>query len=297
MLRPPLPSFNFSKHGLNPILTPSDAPFESKGVYNPTVIINNGVFYMLYRAEGEGTGTGVVALACSKDGVSFRGRRPVIFPDRDYDAYGCEDPRVVKIRNLFYLTYNGNDGGRTAGNICLATSSDLLRWNKVGEILQPKEGSWNEGQVKSGAIVPGAVNGIYFMYFQGEREPWRGYIGVARSKDLIRWEEAIERPVLSPRPERFDSMGVEPGAAVLVREGILLIYNGWDEEKVHRVGWALFSSADPTRLVARCEEPLLEPTEGWEGRITFAESLIYYNNYWYLYYGAADKFIALAISK
>ncbi|OYT61757.1 MAG: hypothetical protein B6U69_03010 [Thermofilum sp. ex4484_15] len=61
--------------------------------------------------------------------------------------------------------------------------------------------------------------------------------------------------------------------------GILLIYNGWDERRVHRVGVALLPLDDPAELLWRSEEPILKPKEDYEAKgrvpnVTFATGLI-----------------------
>jgi len=153
------PNGSFIKYEHNPILQPT-AGFESKSVYNPAVIVENGKFSMLYRAEGENTGTGAIGLAFSEDGIHFERyvNNPVIVGEYEYEKEGVEDPRIVKFGDTFYLTYTGA-GDRTTGNICLATSKDLIEWDKKGEILQPRSGAWNSRQIKARAIVPEKING------------------------------------------------------------------------------------------------------------------------------------------
>lgn len=288
----------------NPVLKPEGTGFESKAVYNPTVIVDDGTINMIYRAEGKETGTGVLALAFSKDGKNFEryNCNPVIKPEFDYETFGCEDPRVVKINNIFYLTYVGNDHGRTPGDICLATSKDFIKWEKHGEIIQPSH-QWNSSKIKAGVIAPCDVNGKYIMYFLGETNAWETSIGIAFSEDLISWKEPVDKPVIEPRQGYFDSKGVEPGATpVIMEEGILLIYNGWDENHIHKTGWALFSKEDPTKVIKRCEEPIIKPeldfeTNGLIKNVTFAEGIIFFNGVWHIYYGAADECIGLVTIK
>lgn len=290
------PNGPFIKYEHNPILQPSSG-FESKSVYNPAVIVEDGKFSMLYRAEGEDTGTGAIGLAFSKDGIHFErySNNPVIVREYDYEKEGVEDPRLVKFGETYYLTYVGV-GIQTPGNICLATSTDLINWAKKGEILQPRSGAWNSHQIKAGAIVPEKINGKYVMYLQGEMEPWKARVGIAYSDDLIHWYEPLHESIMRPRPGYFDSMGTEPGAAVVLEDGILLIYNGWNEEHVHKTGWVVFSKDDPIKILARCEKPILESQENWEGHILFTESIVEYEGNWYLHYGIMDKFIGVAVS-
>ncbi|RLE37176.1 hypothetical protein DRJ12_03315, partial [Candidatus Acetothermia bacterium] len=63
----------------------------------------------------------------------------------------------------------------------------------------------------------------------------------------------------------------------------------------------LFSKDDPTRVLGRLDQPILEPTEGWEkagqiANVVFASGLVRNGNDWYLYYGVADKCINLAVA-
>lgn len=286
----------------NPVLKPGKG-FYSKAVYNPAVIKEGNTFFMLFRAESlENKLTGRIGLAESKDGFIFKiYPHPVIVPDSEFDRMGCEDPRIVKIGDTFYLTYVGNAGKYKRSNISLATSKDLIHWEKHGSILLP-ESSWCQGQVKAGAILSNKIQGKYFMYFMGENEPWKTAIGLAVSSDLFHWKEVLKKPVLFPREGYFDGKGVEPGPPpILTEEGILLIYAGWEEDHVYQVGAALFSKDDPSRLIKRVDKPILSPSKNW-GELfgkalnhTVPESLIVEENRWLLYYGAADKVCCVAL--
>lgn len=165
----------FIDYPKNPILTPGKG-FGSKGMYNPTVIRKGKNFLMLFRAEAGDGLTGRIGLARISNGIHFiRYLEPVIEPSCDFDQFGCEDPRVTRIKDTYFLTYVGNKRRYNTGNICLATSKDLFHWEKHGPILQPEEGRWNSGQIKAGAILPKKINRRYIMYFMGEKEPWHGH--------------------------------------------------------------------------------------------------------------------------
>ena len=283
----------------NPILMPGSG-FDSKAVYNPAVIVDGAEFHMLYRAESGDPCTGRIGYARSKDGIHFtRHPNPVIVPEHGYEAYGCEDPRLVKFGDIFYLTYVGNGGRYGSVNICLATSKDLVHWEKHGPILY-RQTDWNVGQVKCGAIVPEEIKGRYVMYFCGEGRPWEPAIGVAYSDDLIHWDKEDE-PVLLPRKGYFDSKGVEPGTNPLVtEEGIFMVYSGWGEDCVYKPGGVVFSKDDPGKLLQRMGKPLFEPAQDWGEKFgsanhVVAESLVKHGSSWLVYYGAADRVCCLAI--
>jgi len=285
----------------NPVLIPGSG-FDSKGAFNPAVLKEGDNYFMVYRAESlEEDLTGRLGLARSQDGINFvRHPEPVIVPDQDFDRFGCEDPRLVKIGDTYYLTYVGNCGRYEMGNICLATSEDLIHWEKHGPILKPQK-DWDRGQVKAGAILQQPMDGKYVMYFMGEKEPWKTAIGLAYSDDLVSWYEPLDQPVLLPREGFFDSQGVEPGPPpLLTKKGIWLIYCGWVEDCVYKVGAALFSIESPSTIVERSDEPVFIPARNWGdffGGISnhvVAEGLVKEGNRWLLYYGAADRACCLA---
>lgn len=293
----------------NPVLAPG-SDFEAKAVYNPAVIVVDGVpsmnsghrFWMLYRAEAGDECSGRIGLARSEDGTHFTHHpEPVVVPEYDYEEMGCEDPRLVRIGDTFYLTYVGNSARSGPMHICLATSQDLLHWEKHGSILQPAH-AWDSRQVKAGAILPEKVNGKYVMYFMGEAKPWETSVGIAYSDDLLHWYEPLDEPVLFPRKGYFDSKGVEPGPPpVMLDEGILLVYCGWADDHAYKPGWTLFSREQPGRVLARSDEPILEPAVDWGMRFgvtnhVVAESLLWHENRWWLYYGAADRVVCLAFA-
>jgi|GEM_PF-184830 len=298
----------FVKYAGNPIMGPRGTGWESYRVYNPSVIVENGIFHMLYRAEGGDGISGRIGYAWSTDGLSFtRLPDPVLSPSESYDIGGCEDPRVVKIGNRYYMTYTGNDpleggGYRTPGNICLARSEDLIHWEKLGETVQPAH-AWNSHQIKAGALVPEKIGGYYYMFYMGENQPWRGRIGLARATDIdnvLTWEDFLDRPILEPRSGNyFDSVGVEPGAVYMLGDRILLIYNGWGSSEqpdayIHRTGWAIFSK--DFQLLARCEEPIIdEYVPGTSNMIAFSESICFKDGVWYIHYGMQDRWIGVAV--
>ena len=102
----------FKKYENNPILTknPSNS-WEELCVLNPAVIFNDEdkTFYMLYRAAGNDAQHYIyLGLAKSKDGIHFERQsdKPLIAPDvNGADGGGCEDPRLVKIDDYYFLTY------------------------------------------------------------------------------------------------------------------------------------------------------------------------------------------------
>ena len=120
-----------------------------------------------------------------------------------------EDPRLVQFGDTYYLTYTGYN--KKDAQLCLATSKDLIHWDRKGVIIPANKGNWNVKWTKSGAIVPEKIDGKYWMYFLGTSADNKDQAGLAYSTDLLHWTEATQTPVLPVRPGRFDSRVAEPG--------------------------------------------------------------------------------------
>ena len=285
-----------------PVLAPRGNGFESAGVFNPAVVKEGSQFVMLYRAQDK-DGTSRLGYATSKDGLHFSPRRePVFVPETDYEKDGgVEDPRVVKIDDLFYLTYTGYN--KQDAQLCLATSRDLIHWQRKGVLLPAYKGKWNVGWTKSGAIVTDKVGGKYWMYYLGTALDRTDQMGIAYSTDLVHWTDALDNPVLPRRAGHFDSRVVEPGPPpILTEDGIFLIYNGADDHLVYTTGWVLFDKNDPTKVLARADEPIFQPEQKWEKvgqvpNVVFVEGLAREGDRWLFYYGGADKYIGVAGSQ
>ena len=284
-----------------PVLKPQGSGFESAGVFNPAVTWSGDRYVMLYRAQ-DANGVSRLGYATSKDGLHFeRSAKPVFEPEAEYErGGGVEDPRVVKIGNIYYLTYTAYN--RKDAQLSLATSRDLQHWDRQGVIMPAYKGRWNTGWTKSGAILSQKINGKYWMYFMGDAKDRPGQMGVAWSTDLIHWTEPLDHPVVSTRPGKFDSKVAEPGPPpVMTPDGILLIYNGADDNLVYRTGWVLFDPANPARIKARSDAPIFTPKLEWEKvgqvpNVVFVEGLVRRGDEWRFYYGGADKYIGCAVA-
>ena len=330
---------------VNPILAPnkqasfrppgsdSTVRWEETATFNPAAVVRGGKVYVLYRAEdatGEtkiGFHTSRIGLAESADGLHFTRRAaPVLFPTNDAQRAneapgGVEDPRIVETDDGRYvLTYT--QWNRSVPRLAVATSRDLVRWEKHGPAFaKAAGGKYLDVESKSGSIVTRLVgdrlvatriNGKYWMYFDVPN------VFLATSDNLVDWtplEVSDGRPlaVLSPRPGYFDSWLVEPGPpALLTAAGIVLLYNAGNSEtfgdpslpaRVYTAGQALFDARNPVKLLDRTERPFLRPTEAYERTgqypegTTFVEGLVRFNGRWFLYYGSADSRVGVAVSR
>jgi len=301
------PFGKWSRLYVDPIVSPKGDGFESAGTFNPSVVKKDGKFVMLYRAQDR-KGTSALGYATSDDGIHFTRRpEPVMVSEAPYEkGGGVEDPRLQKIGDTYYLTYTGynNVDGAAAdkkdAQLCLATSADLVHWQRQGVIMPSFKGKWNVKWTKSGAIVPEKINGKYWMYYLADAQGKDAQMGVAYSDDLLHWTEALDHPILASRPGSFDSQVVEPGPApIITPQGIFLIYNGADDKLIYSTGWVLFDKNNPTKVLARSDEPIFAPEKEWEKvgqvpNVVFVEGMVRDGNRWLFYYGGADKNVGVA---
>lgn len=301
----------FEKYQNNPILDPQGDTWEAKDLFNPAAVVKDGKIYLLYRAEdktggGEWNGTSRIGLAVSEDGIHFeRHPQPVLIPTKPYEwPGGCEDPRITRVGETYYLTYTAFNG--TNAVLCLATSKDLYNWEKHGILFPEWTGGSDRVWSKSGAILAEPINGRYVMYF-GDTDIW-----VAYSEDLLHWTPEID-PVFTPSvdPNAFDSALIEPGPEpFLTDDGIVLIYNAArtitepSDPSVGRLrystGQVLLSKEDPKKVIRRTSEPFFTPglrdeIVGQVDNVVFVEGLVQFKGIYYLYYGMADSKIGVAM--
>ncbi len=261
------------------------------------------------------------------DGIHFKRREaPVLYPDEDSQKEkewpgGCEDPRVTESEaGTYVLTYT--QWNRKSTDAAIATSKDLIHWTKHGNAFATASGgkyaslSWKSAgivaRLSGGRLIAAKIKGKYWMYW-GE-----GAIRLATSDDLIHWQP-VEDPdgnpvaVLRPRPDHFDSGFPESGPPpVLTDKGIVVVYNGKNDADhgardlqpgTYAAGQALFAADDPSKLLARLDEPFFKPEMAFErsgqytAGTTFVEGLVYFQRKWFLYYGCADSLVGAAISR
>ena len=280
----------FKRYKDNPIISPDTSKdHEKECTYNPTAIVHENKVYLVYRAEGE-AGISTLCLAISDDGYKFERYKnnPVIKPALPEEKQGCEDPRITKIGDTFYLTYTAYDGmhPERSENIytALATSKDLINWKKQGIIVK---------DIKAAAIFPEKISGKYFMFIGGKN------IRIATSKDLINWK-VEKKPILNIRKDKFDDKYVEAGPApFLYKDKLVLFFNTADEQFKFHPSLAILDKNNPRNVLYRADEPLMTPTEDYEingkvNNVIFGSGLVEFRGTYFYYYGAADKVIAVA---
>ncbi len=122
----------------NPILEPDPAhAWEALNVFNAAAVYHNGLFHLLYRAQGLDY-VSRIGYAASADGYHWlRFDRPVFSPSGELESRGVEDPRLTWLDGRFYMVYVAYSALGT--RVALAESENLVSWRRVG-ILLPDAG-------------------------------------------------------------------------------------------------------------------------------------------------------------
>lgn len=317
---------------LGVILRPTRHAFERKAVLNPGCYQDGRSVHLFYRAidDKEKSSIGYARLD-GPTAVAERWDHPCITRAHAHERKGVEDPRIVKIDNLYYMTYVVHDGKNAL--TAYATSRDLQTF-KEQAIISP-EITYEE----AGALLSkGKLKDRYFMF--------QAYYEEFAARDVLIWEKDIfffpkkingryallhrvlpdiqilyfdtfaeledeaywraylptlDQHVVLENKYWFESRNIGGGAPPLeVEEGWLLIFHTVEElnkERIYRASAALLDKEDPKKVLGRLDYPLFEPDEEWEkiglvNKVVFPTGTAVFGDDLHIYYGAADSVIA-----
>jgi predicted GH43/DUF377 family glycosyl hydrolase len=280
-----MPSMKLRRYAGNPILKPrSEHPWEALNVFNAAVVHHNGLFHMLYRAQGVDY-VSRIGYAVSEDGFHWsRLDKPVLSPATEFETRGVEDPRVSRIGDTFYMVYVGYSTHGT--RVSLAASKNLIAWERLGVILPDEDN-------KDAALFPEKIGGRYCLLHRRPPDIWLCY-----SDDLLHWTG--HQVVMQPHPNAWEheKVGIA-GPPTKTEQGWLLIYHAVDQNLVYRLGVALLDANNPSVVLHRGEDFFLEPREPWEKKgdvpnVVFSCGQVVNDETLYVYYGGADRVMAVA---
>lgn len=321
-----------TKHQSNPILSPKASnEWESLVVCNPGVFLDNGVFYMLYRAAGNDEEHVIrFGLATSHDGVKFEriGNEPVLGPSLEGPDKGCiEDARIVKFDDYYYVTYafrpfppgqywkfrhdevlTHNHGEhaphfikRNMANSALAMTKDFKSWLKLGRIT---DSNLDDRDV---ILFPEKVHGKYLMLHRPKEwvgDKWGGHkypaIWLRFSDDMLVWNEPSHL-LLTGRMGTWEEKIGGSTPPLKTDKGWLVLYHGVESGGTgyYRVGALMLDLNDPTKIIGKTKDWIMEPEfdyeiEGYYKGCVFPTGNVIKDGILYVYYGGADKYIGLA---
>ncbi len=314
------------------ILEKTTLDFENDGVLNPAVIKEGNSVHIFYRAVQKGNLSTIGY--CELDGplkIKKRQPAPILIPSEKYESQGVEDPRIVKIDNLYYLSYTAFDGVNALG--ALATSEDMINWKKQGVIVpqvcfsvfkyfaesqnvnpkyfrharqfKPEENIylWDKNVI----FFPRRINGK--LYFLHRIKPGIQIAVVNDLQDLTKefWEDYFRNfknhIVMDPISNGFEEGYVGGGCPPVETEsGWLIIYHSVHDTSngyIYSASAALLDLENPQKLLARLPYPLFVPDLEWElngvvNNVVFPTGTALFDDTLYIYYGAADQYVACA---
>ncbi len=288
-----------NKEGI--LLKKTSLGFEIDGVLNPALIKDNDSIHLFYRAVAKHNYSSIgYCKLITPLIVGHRLDTPILFPQFEYEMHGVEDPRITKIEETFYLTYTGYDGVNALG--CLATSKDLLTWEKLGiivpqmfykefnrlasskAVLSEKYLRYNgDGGIidrKGKKVFIWDKNVIFFprkinnkLCFLHRIKPDIQFVCINNLAELTTdfWQNYFlhfqDNIVLSSKLEHEASYIGGGCPPIETQYGWLLIYHGVQDTIngfVYSACAALLDIDNPVKEISRLPYPLFKPDEPWE---------------------------------
>jgi predicted GH43/DUF377 family glycosyl hydrolase len=233
---------------------------------------------------------------------------------------GCEDPKVVKIDDRIYITYVAFNGWAEP-NIAISsisiknflakkwsswskpvliTSADIKTKNPlaVKQNLADRPGSTTAGD-KNPSILPEKINGKYVIFHRLWPNIVFDYVDSLNfdGKTFLKGEH-----IIPTRPGMWDSKKIGIGGAPLkIKEGWLMFYNGVDKRDAgkYKIGAMILDAKDPSKILYRCNQPILEPEEHYENHghkygVVFVGGSAIKDGKLFVYYGGSDKYSCVA---
>lgn len=293
----------FTRHSANPIIQARNLPYQANAVFNAAATRYGDDTLLLMRVEDR-RGLSHLTAARSRDGVTdWRiDARPTLPADPEKhpeEIWGIEDPRITRVDDLdlwvvLYTAYS-----RSGPLVSLATTRDFQTFERKGAVMPPED--------KDAALFPARFNGRWAMLHR----PVSGFAGVGAhiwisfSPDMKHWGD--HQMLLPARKGGWwdaNKVGLSP-PPLRTEKGWLILYHGVRNTAggcIYRLGLALLDLENPTRLVARGDEWVFAPEKAYEivgdvDKVVFPCGWVADGDDVRLYYGGADKCIALATAR
>lgn len=299
----------------NPIIQPIfHNGWEAWQTFNPGVILLNNKVHFLYRAIGE-DGVSRLGYAVSRDGfhIDERLSYPVYehqikarYPTPTYNIFsyfsggsfgGTEDPRLTRVgkEDVLYMTYTACDDGLRVALTSIKVEDFLKRrwqWKKPVLISPPNEVH------KNWLIFSEKIRGQYAILHS-----IKPYIQIEYRDSLEFIDTDYINSFHGGRPQKgcWDKWLRGAGAPpIKTSAGWLIFYHAMDDNwSAYKVGAMLLDLIDPTKILYRANEPVLQPSEDYENNgykrgVVYASGVIVKDGNLLVYYGAADSYVGVA---
>lgn len=306
--------FSLSRSEHNPILSPDTRhPFESTAAFNASPIFKDNKLHLVYRAMSRPEllkepriKVSTIAHTSAVKDFDFEDRHVLISPDADFDAYGCEDPRVTKLGRTYYIFYTALGGypfSKDNIKVAVALSTDLEEITQK-HLVTPFN-------AKAMALFPEKINGKMAALLTVHTDDKPSYICYAefdKKEDIWSekywktWHDNLDAHKLHIARKEDDH--VELGAVpIKTEEGWLVVYahiqNYGSEQRVFGIEILLLDLENPRTIIGRTKGPVMVPETYYEhvGEVPhtiFPSGALVRENKLEIYYGATDTHTAVA---
>ncbi|MVA23057.1 glycoside hydrolase family 130 protein [Agrobacterium vitis] len=207
----------------------------------------------------------------------------VIFPVTEAQSNGIEDARFVAFddegKTVYFATYTAYSGSSIRSE--LLETQDFLNFT-----LTPLRGP--AARNKGMALFPRRINGRFAMIARQDSEN----LFLLYSDDLHHWDEGL----VLMKPEfawQFVQIG-NCGSPVEIDEGWLLFTHGVGPMRRYSIGVTLLDKEDPSIILARTVEPLLQPEpterEGYVPNVVYSCGAMRHGDLIALPYAVSDTY-------
>ncbi|MDB6031367.1 MAG: hypothetical protein JWM16_1705 [Verrucomicrobiales bacterium] len=253
------------------------APHGTGNIYAPSVVLEGDLWRMWYGGQGK-DGHDRIHYAESRN--SGRSWTKCGLALENGSANHVNDPSVLRVDGKWFMFYTVAEQG-TEDAIALATSSDGLKWEKKGVVLQPgPKGSWDSRLLGRPSVLH--ENGQFRMWYDGQptkedrpaaKLEGARAVGLATSPDGVHWQRHSANPVFQQGAGAVDVARVE--------KGYLLLYEG------HTGVGAAVSGDGVVWKVRGLVTHLSGSDSDRYGQVT--PHLVHAGNAWQIFFGAANR--------
>lgn len=290
----------FKKAGI--VMKPHKDQFGSFARFNPGIQLENGIVHMLYRATNSDikdkekyiSYIGYARLDTNTN-ILYDSNEKVIYPTLPEESKGCEDPRIVEFEGSFYVFYTAYDGIKA--RVAIARTNDFVEYEKLGVI---NNNFWDKDAFIFPERIGGRIAYLHRVEPSIQLDYFENFDQLISENSWSNYEEKVETSTIMKRKYFWENQKI--GGSVppfKTDKGWLLLYHAVDDKFIYRGSVALLDLKNPSRVIARIPYPMLEPEEDYElngdvNNVVFPEGGYIHEGELNIYYGAADKYIALA---
>lgn len=213
----------------------------------------------------------------------------VIFPVSPTESNGMEDARFVRFTQdngdfIYYATYTAYNGISILPQILETKDFHHFKMSTLNGPYAKDKGM---------ALFPRKINGKYAMISRADGEN----LYLMYSDNIHFWYEAKKMQEPS-NPWEMVKIG-NCGSPIEIKEGWLLLTHGIGPMRKYCIGIELLDLNDPSKIIAKMEQPLISPTEeerdGYVPNVVYSCGSLLVNDKLIIPYAASDSVSSIAV--